>query len=218
MKIHIVQPNETLSSIAAQHGVDLDLVLNSNPFIKSDMELAVGQKIKIPTGGVRVQAASQTVKKEERSTLPKWWQEEGEKQDHTIESQTVEVASQPSAEATPEQQYGSYPALDPAVYPAIDPSTYFDAQQSSIETTPVQGGYAYPYAQSAIMANPIPYAPTPYPMAPATFWYDPFMTIIASNRIPIPPRRKFTYGFENGFLQMDDWQEDWQNRGDEQDN
>lgn len=216
MKIHIVQPNETLSSIAAQHGVDLDLLLKSNPFVNLDTELSVGQKIKIPTGGVRVQAALQTVKKEEKSTLPKWWQEEAEKNENTLQAETAEAASQPSVEATPEQKYGSYPALDPYVYPAIDPSTYAESQLLYIQSTPQPVEYAYPYAQSTMLAQPIQYAPQFFPVAPAPFWYDPFMMMLASNRIPIPPRRKYPLHLENGVLQMEDWQEDWQNRDEEE--
>ena len=53
MKIHIVQPGETLESVAERYGVSVEKLLQANELNESDT-LEAGMKVRIPSGRVPV--------------------------------------------------------------------------------------------------------------------------------------------------------------------
>ncbi len=210
MKIHIVEANETLTAIAAQHGIELDALSKSNPHVSSYTALEVGQKIMVPSTGVKIAKKATLAKDsvEKAATLPKWWYEEvrpatstiGEG-DTTSQSEGDRLSRQSS-----EDSHAPYPFIDPAMVPALYPTSpaQFDAV-AYYASTP-----AYP-AQVVAPAQQIPYVYG----APASTWYDPVMTILATNRIPIPPRVTNINGNRGlkvpiSLLQLDESEEDWE--------
>lgn len=193
MKIHIVQSNESLPQIAERYGVDLDPLVKANPDMNAEMVLEVGQKIKVPTNGVKVV-------KNQSTPLPKWWYEEEEYRG------LLQNAADAAAEVgSPLQELPQHPTS----YPMNYPTPYTAAP-------PAYGQYGAgsydPYSFYAhIPAQPIgyTYGPSPSP------WYDPAMMIFATNRIPIPPRMVNINGVRSfklptSFFQLDDWDEEWE--------
>ena len=51
MSLYIVQPGDTMYSIASMFGVSLDDLVKANPQIKDPSTIYPGQTIHIPTGG-----------------------------------------------------------------------------------------------------------------------------------------------------------------------
>ncbi len=217
VKIHIVQPDESLSTIATQYGISLDPLLNSNPGVDHETILEVGQKIKIPSNGIKVVKNQQLVNGSLGNTagntpLPKWWYEEdvGVQDNDNTESSTVSEFAPPLQEL-PEYPYAYYPATEP-LPPAPVSSNYafvpaLPAHQPINNYDPY-GAYAY------IPAQPTPYSYGPF-FSPV---YEQAMMILASNRIPIPPRMVNINGMRSvklptSFFQLDDWNEDWEAEG-----
>lgn len=54
MKIHIVQPGETLESLSARYGVSVAKLRELNPQLTQEGGLTPGTKVKMPTGRVKV--------------------------------------------------------------------------------------------------------------------------------------------------------------------
>ncbi|MFS8513725.1 MAG: LysM peptidoglycan-binding domain-containing protein, partial [Planifilum fulgidum] len=68
MKIHIVQPGETIESVAERYGISVEKLLEANDLSESD-SLEAGMKVRIPTG--RVPVAQQTPAAEPAGERPK---------------------------------------------------------------------------------------------------------------------------------------------------
>lgn len=202
MKIHIVQPNETLTAIAAQHGVDMEAISKFNPNVTSDVTLEVGQKIKVPSSGVKVEKKpiGAPTEKEQVPTLPKWWYEEVQP---TVDANLHESDKERFSSSANEEGSAPYPFVDPALVPALYPT-------SSPEID-MLNRYANTPAFTAPTTPPVQQIPYGYG-APAAAWYDPVMTILATNRIPIPPRVVNINGYRSvkvpsSLFQFDEWEE-----------
>lgn len=203
MKIHIVQPNETLTAIAAQYGTPLEPLLKSNPDIHEETILEAGQKIKVPSSGVKVVKNQQILSDPEVRTapMPKWWYEEGE----GLQGSGEQNSNSASDYAPPLQELPEYPY---AFYPA----TYPYAPTSSVPNYAFIPALNDPYGVYAhLPAQPMPYGYSPF----LDTSYERAMMILASNRIPIPPRMVNVNGIRSAklpvaFFQMDDWNENWE--------
>lgn len=205
MKIHIVQQNEKLSTIAAQYGTQLEPLLKSNPHIDEETILEVGQKIKVPSNGVKVVKNQQEYHDtaENSAPLPKWWYEEGVgKQAEGEREQQTSLEYSPPLQELPEYPYAYYPAASPNV-----PASVAYGYPNYPAVNDPYGAYAH------IPAQPMPYGYSPYSSPSPS--YERAMMILASNRIPIPPRMVNVNGIRSSklpaaFFQMDDWNENWE--------
>ena len=62
MRIHIVRPGDTLWKLSQRYNVPLQKLLNANPQIQDPNQLKVGEKVRIPTGGIPVKPPSKPEK------------------------------------------------------------------------------------------------------------------------------------------------------------
>lgn len=195
MKVHIVQPNETLTAIAAQYDTTFDQLLKYNPGLHIQNALDVGQKVKVPSSGVRVaKNESQPINRiEEQTPMPKWWYEEVEDQGSKAQVYANAIEPGPPLQELPQYPYAYYPAAYPSNLEQL-PQAYDGS---------VYGAYAH-----------MPAMPVGYGVLSPTPWYNQAMAILASNRIPIPPRVVNINGFRSlrmpdAFFRLDEWNEDW---------
>ena len=95
MKIHIVQPGETIESVAERYGISVEKLLEANDLSESD-SLEAGMKVRIPTG--RVPVAQQTPAAEPAGERPKHRPEPPKKETAQKRAQTAEKRVQAAEE------------------------------------------------------------------------------------------------------------------------
>lgn len=192
MKIHIVEPNETLTTIAELHGLELEPLQKCNPTFEPRTVLEVGQKIQVPSHKVKVTSAPHVPQVVEESTpMPKWWAEERHEIGESEDDRWLE------AEGEAHIDYAAYPAIDAHLLPAYP--THLNARFPAAiypppAVEPDWGSYYTP---------------------PAPAWPDPAALILASNRIPIPPRMTYHDGIRqakmwDAYLRLDDEGAEWE--------
>lgn len=188
--------------IAAQYGTPLEPLLKSNPDIDEETILEVGQKIKVPSNGVKVV-------KNQTTSMPKWWYEEQEgAQGEMDQEPKTSLEYAPPVQELPEYPYAYYPATYPNA-PASASSNY--GYYPALPANPSRSNYDPYGAYVHIPAQPMTYSYSPFPSPP----YERAMMILASNRIPIPPRMVNVNGVKSvklpsSFFHLDEWNEDWE--------
>lgn len=133
MRIHIVRPGDTLWKLSQRYNVPLQKLLNANPQIKDPNQLKVGEKVRIPTGGIPVKPPSKPEKpmppgRPDRGEYPsseRGWESDGHRE---------RWPTMPSTPGTPYGgMYGCWPYspwMGPPGIPHYAPGACFPEQYS----------------------------------------------------------------------------------------
>ncbi|MBO2533289.1 MAG: LysM peptidoglycan-binding domain-containing protein [Thermoactinomycetaceae bacterium] len=137
VKIHIVQPGETIESVAERYGISVEKLLEANDLSESD-SLEAGMKVRIPTG--RVPVAQQTPAAEPAGERPKHRPEPPKKETRPPKKEH----RPPKKEYRPPKKENPYPNPSPSPWVSPDRSPWRESPPYWMSPWETPRRYPYP--------------------------------------------------------------------------